>query len=264
MLPHLKKHWMTWATSFAALIFCWVAISSDPFQQCMEKSYSESADHEPAKGISQIYSTLGWYRTCSAEFIIKDGEAITAFFTLVLSISTIALWLSNNKAVEAAKAAAEALPNVERAYVFMVPDLEWHLQTQHSSGVGTYHARAAAHFRLENHGKTPAIIESIDARLGILREEPDNRLHLTMNIIPGEKILDSGKSWWPQDHPLIVEISEAEADAIAQHQAAVWFYGSVIYWDMFGKGHITRFRWSYSEILEIFTPRGEAPYNERT
>jgi hypothetical protein len=146
----------------------------------------------------------------------------------------------------------------------MVPELEWSHLTRFSSGIGTYHSRAAVKFSIENHGKTPAIIESIDARIDVVWEGPDNTLHLSMNILPGEKILAAGESWTPPTSPLRTEITETRAEAIRDHDAAIWFYGSVIYWDMFGKEHWTRFRWSYSEILEIFTPRGEAPYNERT
>ena len=60
----------------------------------MNKSYYESSDHEPEKGVAQVFATLGWTKTCTGEFLKTDGEAITAFFTLVVGLFTVALWRS--------------------------------------------------------------------------------------------------------------------------------------------------------------------------
>jgi hypothetical protein len=168
------------------------------------------------------------------------------------------------EAARAAKEAAEALPKVERAYVFIIPELEFWDPRPHSSGVGQYSSRIGVKFKIVNHGKTPAVVESIDARLRVLPEAPDNRIHVNANIEPGETILEAGQRGDPLLSPRNCNVSEAEADAIERNQSAIWFYGSVYYWDIFGKDHWTRFRWSYSAVLEVFTPRGEAPYNERT
>jgi hypothetical protein len=167
------------------------------------------------------------------------------------------------KAANAAQRAADVLPIVERAYVFMVPELEFWDPVPHSSGVGTYSSRIGVKFKIENHGKTPAVIESIDARLRVLLEAPDNRLHLIANVMTGEKIIPSGGHWVPDTSPRNCNVSEGDADDMSNRRAAIWFYGSILYKDMFGNERTTRFRWSYSELLEIFTPRGEAPYNER-
>ena len=47
--------------------------------------------------LAQIIATLRWTKVCTGDFLKADGEAITAFFTLVLGISTIGLWLSTQK-----------------------------------------------------------------------------------------------------------------------------------------------------------------------
>jgi hypothetical protein len=162
----------------------------------------------------------------------------------------------------AAKAAAEVLPKIERAYVFIMPELEWWDPVPHSSGVGSYSSRIGVKFRLENHGKTPAAVESIDARLKILAEPPDNRHHL-IAAFHGEKIIPSGESWTPDSSPRNCAVTEALDDDIKNRRAAIWFYGSILYKDVFGNERITRFRWTHSEIMDAFIPRGDAPYNER-
>lgn len=60
----------------------------------MNKSYYESSTYEPEKGVAQILATLRWTKVCTGEFLKVDGEAITAFFTLVVGLFTGALWLS--------------------------------------------------------------------------------------------------------------------------------------------------------------------------
>jgi hypothetical protein len=98
MLDFLKKHWASWVIiSLGIIVFCLIAVESEAFKECLNHSYYESSDHEPEKGAPLIFSTLGWTKACAGEFLRQDGEAITAFFTLVLSISTIALWQSTHK-----------------------------------------------------------------------------------------------------------------------------------------------------------------------
>jgi hypothetical protein len=166
------------------------------------------------------------------------------------------------EAAKAAQAAAEALPTAERAYVFIDPVLEsWDPITDASYGV--YNSRYSVKFGIENHGKTPAVIKSIDVRLEVLNEEPDNKLHRIIDFLP-DKILRAGARFTPESSPRNCTVDLATAIELQNNRAAIWFYGSVYYDDMFGKEHVTRFRWSQSEILDVFVARGDAPFNERT
>jgi hypothetical protein len=95
---HLNKHWRSWFIAFViAAVACGVVWFSDAFQQCMNKSNYESSDYEPEKGVAQIFATLRWTKVCTGEFLKVDGEAITAFFTLVVGLFTAALWLSTRR-----------------------------------------------------------------------------------------------------------------------------------------------------------------------
>jgi hypothetical protein len=82
-------------------------------------------------------------------------EAVTAAFTAVLAISTIALWRSTRNLWQVTRIAAEHIPHVERAYV---------------SGGTPWTDEGTTQFcvTINNYGKTPAfvgrvIIEMIEA-----------------------------------------------------------------------------------------------------
>lgn len=93
------------------IVFSIVAAEFDVFQECMNCSYYESSDHEPPKGLAVIVSQLGWTKTCSGEFFVKDGEAITAFFTLVLGLATIGLWISTRELWKSGEKQSVAIAN---------------------------------------------------------------------------------------------------------------------------------------------------------
>jgi len=98
---HLEKHWRSWLiASFciaSTIAFSWIALASEIFQECIRQPYYNAAYREPKEGFALIFGDLGRTEGCVGEFLVKDGEAITAFFTLVLSISTIALWWSTRR-----------------------------------------------------------------------------------------------------------------------------------------------------------------------
>ena len=88
-----RRHWISWVVALLAIAVALVW-SSNAFQQCMNKSYYESSDYEPEKGLPKLFATLKWAKACTGGFLKENGEAITAFFTVVLGLSTVALWLS--------------------------------------------------------------------------------------------------------------------------------------------------------------------------
>lgn len=89
-----------------------VGFHSEPFQQYIDKSYQESADTEPPE--RTVLRTVMLFETCTGYFFKEDGEAITAFFTLILGLATIGLWLSTKGLVSGADLTAE---RQLRAYV---------------------------------------------------------------------------------------------------------------------------------------------------
>lgn len=110
MRAHIKDHWLAWLMIAVILgVATWVVAGSEAFQHCISQAYYESADHEPKKGFSFFLSWVGWQKACTGLFLKENGEAITAFFTLVLAISTIGLWLATRALWRAGDAELEHL-----------------------------------------------------------------------------------------------------------------------------------------------------------
>jgi hypothetical protein len=91
------------------------------FQSCISQGSGDESNQSSKEGDTGIGSVILVYMRCSGKFLDGHGGGITALFTIVLAASTILLWRVTNKAAEAAKAAAEHIPRVERAYMFWGP-----------------------------------------------------------------------------------------------------------------------------------------------
>lgn len=105
-------------------------------------------------------------------------EGWTALFTCLLFVSTALLWQVTKASAEAAKAAAEALPKVERGYVFREGAVDYFVAY---SPVHSY-----ASFRFKNLGKTPVALTDIYRFFGYMPREkdPEKLIKLQMPIDP--------------------------------------------------------------------------------
>ena len=155
------------------VLFCasvgglWLAKISPSYQDC-DAYYKQGSAYEESPN-SQKERVRRFVR-CEGKFFDANKEAIAAGATTVIAWFTLALWLATRRqaqltriAVEAAKTSADALPNIERAYLFMVLS-DWVCDASAPYGDGTkfLHAgRFYARYYFVNHGKTPAIIHEI-------------------------------------------------------------------------------------------------------
>jgi len=234
--------------SLVVIAFCGIAIGTDAFQQCMNHSYYESSDHEPEKGIAQILRTLGWSKTCAGEFFSVDGEAITAFFTLVLGISTVALWGVTRTVALAAKESADAALATERARFFIVIDTTD--LTYMTSGVILWiqnNARAqnpvpmdvAIKFRFKNYGKTPGIIKELSVGAAIAADPV--KPHFVLANEEFQEIMVGAEPTEQKWHQLDPAPTILQAQAIRNNTLRVWFFGRLYYDDVFGNHQVHKF-----------------------
>lgn len=265
MLRNLKKHWRSWFAVFLGIsVILLIVWFSDSFQQCINKSYKESSDYESKKGIAQIISTLGWAKTCAGQFLIDDGEAITAFFTLVVGLFTGALWLSTNKlwrsaemqietnrqiaadqmqqtrvsnaqAIRAANAAVkstEHLNRIERAYLFLAMEV--------TSGIFIFDPTlpdTVSHieFGFKNHGKTPATIDELHVMAKFWRDGwPAIAAADKMTVQKGWAV-SAGET---QDgYSIKFRLRSDEIERARAQKGYILFWGKVVYSDVFGDTH---------------------------
>jgi hypothetical protein len=201
---------------------------------------------------------------------VKITDGLLALFTLGLVVIGIfqALFLKGTLkataiAAGAAKTAADTVPTLERAYVFVEPriQLPGNLKAFKDTNVAAREIRV--NYVISNHGKTPAIIQWIEARFEFRSDPPDNSKIIPSKFMGDEFVIKSDGTH--NESEFFEEILTAEMKkGLFEGEVYFWFYGSIQYEDIFGTTRYTRFRWRYNSAFEVFSTHGAAPYNERT
>jgi hypothetical protein len=151
-------------------------------------------------------------------------------------------------AANASKAAAEALPSIERSYIF--------LRIEHHSfqlrPIDTPHMKApfirslSVRCNFINHGKTHAVVQAI--RIGIKRLAGDlagDAWSEQATVKLPVDVLGTGESF--EKEGLLIsdpeKLTEGDADLILGGTMFIYFFGHVAYQDVFGSDRETQFCW---------------------
>jgi hypothetical protein len=263
-------------------LFVWL---SDAFQQCMDKSYYESVDHEPEKGIAQVILTLGWTKTCAGEFLKQDGEAITAFFTLMVGFFTAALWFSTDKlwragerqiqtsrqiaaiqarqtrvsnreaarAADAASRNANAFMKAERGYLFIKINTETVAKIVSTYGrwdksLSMFKDEVdtpSVAYSFKNFGRTAAVLKEFSNHLVFQPDFPSVAEYRIRDSVPDELVVEPGKTSAILGCLMEGTFTVGKCVAFQERKAAFWFYGYVKFDDSFGREHEWRWRFRY-------------------
>jgi hypothetical protein len=177
-----------------------------------------------------------------------------AIFTAILVAFNFILAFAGVRAANAAKRAADLVPALERAYVF-VDIARQHLGAAIASlrpGDGVKNVPPVVWVRATNYGKTPAIIKAVG---GTLKLQADEILpEYTAEPLDGEIVLAGagteipdyklGDIPKPSPQKLFMQKGEklTTEDKVAWDAGATfWFAGTIIYDDVFGREHETQF-----------------------
>jgi hypothetical protein len=226
----LKQHIKT-ATPYllSVLLFClvvWIVDSSQLFQSCVSEGKNNAGDEALQNKVSVFVSEFWVYRRCLGIYVIERNAGITALFTVVLAVSTILLWIVTNKAAKAAQAAAEHIPIVEGAfvYVLLVADL-----IGDQLDVGSV-SQPLLQIRLKNFGKTPAFIDRFSAHLICVGLNKRGR---EVTIQPNT-IIGAGEEWpvAPISLPIEMSLSAEEVTKIKDRSTAILLNGTLLYSDI--------------------------------
>lgn len=224
-----------------------------------------STEKQSSKSTQQHSDYYYGYRALR-DWFTKDAAGFFTALLFVLGSSQLVMFFIQLKLIresltpaeEAAKAAlanAEHVKRVERAYVFIEPRL---------THMGA--SRIQFHYGIKNYGKTPAIVKSIGVSTAILDAGPDNTIHASTETLSDQLVLAPDESW-PLNRDRLKDCTwdKAQLDDLVQRRIHVWFYGTIVYEDVFGIERVTRFRWKIKDwVKQRFHADGGKPYNERT
>jgi hypothetical protein len=191
---------------------------------------------------------------------------IAALQFAALVVQAYFLWKTLRLArvsADVARASAEVLPALERAYVFVKPRISMPLAIGWHAGSDLAARTVSIKYSFTNHGKTPAVVRGIDARFDLSMDTPDNA-EQPYKPLDNEPVVDPNRSTDPDEVFIDRVISGDEVKALKEGRAFLWFYGSILYEDISKQPHVTRFRWRYEGMQQHFGPAGGAPYNDRT
>jgi hypothetical protein len=174
--------------------------------------------------------------------------ALLAFFQLV-AMAVQAHFLSKTlratkEAADAAQKSSEALPLLERAYVFVQIELGGN---KYSSIEGT--AISGITVKLVNHGKTPAILTKLHAETTKSAAYPTKLIETYPNEIPPGIVISSGEH---SAFPITYETSSRELEQVEQHEIKLICFGKAEYKDVLGVTHETGFCWEYQTRISSF------------
>jgi len=157
------------------------------------------------------------------------------------------------QAAKAAQAAAEHIPRVERAYLFVTVKsenfgviLSEYIKMTDDNLGERIDSSLLVDFSIENQGKTPAIIKNVSAQMFHYRELPDEPGYGAPLELPKNRYLGGGREI---DEPIMAPMlgpTYRTVGMLMRAESAIWFYGRVTYDDIFGEGHEHRFCWRYS------------------
>jgi len=167
-------------------------------------------------------------------------------FTGALVICNVGLWLYTRKAANSAKKAADALPTIERAYLF-IDSIEWP-KGELGFTLNEYNNLNLIKGMIKNVGRTPAILCNISAKVSIKESEYPTREVVRGKseiVFPKGVIITSDGTENFSCGEIIGPSIMTESDFI---QATILCYGYVIYEDIFGKSHETGFCYEFKPI----------------
>jgi hypothetical protein len=175
-------------------------------------------------GSGQCAAAQGFlaYYACQARAAVSGSLQVILLpllaLLLLLTLSTVLLWIYTRRAANAARLAAEYVPAVERAYVFGGP-----------TDLFLLHDQASVRLAMQNFGKTPAVIRGW--LVEFVAQEPrgkkpaydESKRTDTNEILEPDKLLS----------PAVTFRSEIAAP--------FHIVGYIAYDDVFRKSHTTRF-----------------------
>jgi hypothetical protein len=181
-----------------------------------------------------------------------------ALFTLALVGVGVIQARQLRRTVDATREAAAALPNIERAYVFVrvtMPDAP--ILTEAGS-VDSFLA-----VEIDNHGRTPAILQQINALAHPTDRRPDALVSSDIRDLPPGLVVAPSTSY---RQIVSFRVSTAQWHAVKSLDLLLVCYRRIRYQDVLNNHRETGFCWEYQERSDFkgFQISPGTPLNRRT
>lgn len=172
-------------------------------------------------------------------------------FTGLLFVCNVFLWLCTKKAADAAQKAADALPTIERAYLFIEVGKPEHVDRN------TFNIPIKA----SNFGKTPAVVIKYDAAYVWGERCPSTFPHLKGQLPDGVSVVASGE--WNGVKITTGDIPPDVLGKIGRGEIKSFCCGRVEYHDVWKIRHETGFCWEVNPAEGSFA-LSDSPLNNYT
>jgi hypothetical protein len=188
-----------------------------------ENAKTEIRPQSPDETIALYTEVLAWF------------TGILAFVSALQITFLIRADRTARTSADAARLAAEALPKIERAYVFAEVILKMIV-----NGGSLFEIDIC--FR--NHGKTPALISRIRC-YPVLSTEPPRRLSDfpgSTNRLPQGLVIKADGVYWEN---IPKQLTTEETVKVHAQTETLFCVGEIEYLDILGKQHVTGFCWHF-------------------
>ncbi len=236
-----------------------IAMALHPPPPITEDQYA--AAQKAAKDAACQYSPLRCFWNWTTHDPVAFYTFVLAIFTCVLGVSTIGLWIQTGKAANAAQAAAEHIPRVERARLYVVMESE-NVSTSLSLAASEFEKKRdrkdwtlvsfGIGYSFRNYGKTPAFIHEIGHQVIVADEEPRIISYRLQVPLPVDFVLGPDRTTTRIGDVAVPKIRASDALAIRDMKATFWFCGYVVFDDAFGNRFEQQFKWHYSAVSDRF------------
>jgi hypothetical protein len=179
------------------------------------------------------------------------GILTIASFSAILGVFAIGLARSTQIAADAAKLTSQVAVGAERAHFFV------HIETENIVGTISQASKGAAAPKerppaaLKNHGKTPAMIRELSHGVVVAPDLPENPKYQAVSQLPVD-ILGAGEKTPPIQVIDLPRLTSNDIASIEELFNNFWFYGIVVYDDIFGWCRTLEFVLQYSTVLHGF------------
>jgi hypothetical protein len=207
------------------------------YSSCQQspKYNSEAAKTEKTyeKYCSTSSATFAVGLTEVGDFLHAHHDGINAFSTVIIALFTVILGLFTISLSRSTRIAAEHIPRVERAYLFLWKQLPNKINANPLGG-----DILEVQFAFRNEGKTPAILRQINVEIRVTDAYPTAFRQLATDMSVGFTLSSGQTSDFLKCRRLI---HPEDWEAARQRKRVVLFLGVVKYKDIFGAPHETGF-----------------------